>query len=86
MNNTRGTKREFIGTIVSNKMDKTVVVVAERLVKHRLYKKFVRRQHKFVAHDSDNKCGIGDRVLIMETRPMSKTKRWRVCRIVEKAV
>ena len=84
--NTRGTKRQVEGTIVSNKMDQTVVVVAERLVKHQLYKKFIRRQHKFVAHDSTNQCGIGDRVLITESRPLSKTKRWRVTRIVEKAV
>lgn len=85
MTNTRGTKRQVEGTIVSNKMDKTVVVVAERLVKHPLYKKFIRRQHKFVAHDNDNECGIGDRVLITESRPLSKTKRWRVSKIVEKA-
>ncbi|RJQ85178.1 MAG: 30S ribosomal protein S17 [Desulfobacteraceae bacterium] len=83
---TRGTRREVVGTIVSNKMDKTVVVVAERLVKHPLYKKFVRRQHKFVAHDSGNACGIGDRVLLAESRPLSKTKRWRVTRIIQKAV
>jgi small subunit ribosomal protein S17 len=82
----RGTKRQVTGTIVSNKMDKTVIVVAERLVKHPLYKKFIRRQHKFVAHDSDNQCGIGDLVLITESRPLSKTKRWRVSQIIQKAV
>ncbi len=86
MENTRGTKRQVIGTIVSNKMDKTVVVVSERLVKHPLYKKFIRRQHKYVAHDTANACSIGDRVLITESRPLSKTKRWRVSRIIEKAV
>ncbi|MBI5063120.1 MAG: 30S ribosomal protein S17 [Desulfatitalea sp.] len=86
MEKTRGTKRQVVGTIVSNKMDKTVVVVSERLVKHPLYKKFIRRQHKFVAHDTANACGIGDRVLITESRPLSKTKRWRVSRIIEKAV
>ncbi len=86
MMKTRGTRRQVTGTILSNKMDKTVVVVAERLVKHPLYKKYIRRQHKFVAHDKDNACQIGDKVLITETRPLSKTKRWRVSRIVEKAV
>ena len=84
--NTRGTKREVTGTIVSNKMDKTVVVVVERLVKHPLYKKYIRRQHKYMAHDKDNECNIGDRVLITQSRPLSKTKRWRVSRIIEKAV
>jgi small subunit ribosomal protein S17 len=82
----RGTKRQVIGTIVSNKMDKTVIVVAERLVKHSLYKKYIRRQHKYVAHDTENQCGIGDRVLLSEARPLSKTKRWRVTQILEKAV
>lgn len=86
MMKTRGTKRQVIGTIVSNKMDKTVVVVTERLVRHPFYKKYVRRQHKFMAHDTGNQCGIGDRVLISESRPLSKTKRWRVSRIIEKAV
>lgn len=86
MEKTRGTKRQVVGTIVSNKMDKTVVVVSERLVKHPMYKKFIRRQHKFVAHDTANTCGIGDRVIITESRPLSKTKRWRVSRIIEKAV
>ena len=84
--NTRGMKRQVTGTIVSNKMDRTVVVVVERLVKHPLYKKFIRRQHKYMAHDQDNECQIGDRVLITQSRPLSKTKRWRVSRIIEKAV
>ncbi len=84
--NTRGMKRQVTGTIVSNKMDRTVVVVVERLVKHPLYKKFIRRQHKYMAHDKDNECQIGDRVLITQSRPLSKTKRWRVSRIIEKAV
>lgn len=84
--NTRGMKRQVTGTIVSNKMDRTVVVVVERLVKHPLYKKFIRRQHKYMAHDQDNECQIGDRVLITQSRPLSKTKRWRVSRILEKAV
>ena len=79
-------KRQVNGIIVSNKMDKTVVVEVERLVKHPLYKKYIRRRNKFTAHDNDNACGIGDRVEITESRPLSKTKRWRVSRIIEKAV
>lgn len=82
----RGMNRQVIGTIVSNKMDKTVVVQIERLVKHPLYKKYIRRRNKFMAHDKENACQIGDTVLITETRPLSKTKRWRVSRILEKAV
>ncbi len=83
---TRGMKRQVTGIIVSNKMDKTVVVQVERLVKHPLYKKYIRRSNKFMAHDMDNACQIGDRVEISESRPLSKTKRWRVIRIIEKAV
>jgi len=86
MMNTRGMKRQVTGTIVSNKMDKTVVVMVERLVKHPLYKKYIRRQHKYMAHDKENECQIGDQVLITQSRPLSKTKRWRVSRIIEKAV
>jgi small subunit ribosomal protein S17 len=67
-------------------MDKTVTVVSERLVKHRLYKKYVRRRAKFAAHDEQNACRIGDRVLITESRPLSKTKKWRVSKIVQKAI
>ena len=74
------------GTVVSDKMDKTVVVLVERLVKHRLYQKYVRRRSKFAAHDEQNASHIGDRVLIVQTRPLSKTKKWRVRKIVEKAV
>jgi small subunit ribosomal protein S17 len=84
--NTRGIKRQVVGTIVSNKMEKTVVVQVERLVKHPLYKKYIRRRNKFMAHDTGNQCQIGDRVLITESRPLSKTKRWRVSRVLEKAV
>ena len=76
----------MVGTVVSNKMDKTVVVQVERLVKHRMYHKYVRRQAKFTAHDQSNDCQIGDKVKITESRPLSKTKRWRVSEIVEKAV
>jgi small subunit ribosomal protein S17 len=83
---TRGMKRQVTGIIVSNKMDRTVVVQSERLVKHPLYKKYIRRRNKFLAHDQDNACQIGDRVEISESRPLSKTKRWRVIRVIEKAV
>ena len=82
----RGIKRQVVGTVVSNKMDKTVVVLVERLVKHRLYKKYIRRRTKFAAHDGDNACQIGDKVQITESRPLSRTKRWRVSKIVEKAI
>jgi len=75
-----------IGTVVSDKMDKTVVVQVERLVKHRLYEKYIRRRAKFSAHDAENSCRIGDKVLITESRPLSKTKRWQVNQILEKAV
>ena len=83
---TRKVKRQLVGVVVSDKMDKTVTVRVERLVKHRLYHKYIRRSTKFSAHDENNACGIGDRVEITETRPLSRTKRWRVRKIVEKAV
>ncbi|BBO92586.1 30S ribosomal protein S17 [Desulfosarcina ovata] len=83
---TRGIKRQLIGTVVSDKMDKTAVVQVERLVKHPLYKKYIRRRNKFAAHDTDNSCNIGDKVMITESRPISKQKRWRVSEIIEKAV
>lgn len=73
------------GLVVSDKMDKTVVVVVEDRVKHPLYGKVMRRTSKLKAHDENNSCGIGDRVQIMETRPLSATKRWRVVEILEKA-
>ena len=76
----------MVGTVTSNKMDKTVVVQVERLVKHRMYHKYVRRRAKFSANDQDNNCQIGDKVMITESRPLSKAKRWRVSEIVEKAV
>jgi small subunit ribosomal protein S17 len=79
-------RRQLIGTVVSDKMDKTAVVQVERLVKHPLYKKYIRRRNKFAAHDKDNSCNIGDKVLITESRPISKLKRWRVTDIIEKAV
>ena len=80
----RGRVKVREGVVVSNKMDKTVVVVVQRLVKHPQYKKYVKRRAKYKAHDEQNRCGIGDRVVIAETRPLSKDKRWRVRSIVEK--
>lgn len=82
----RGTRRQLSGVVVSNKMDKTVIVLVERLVKHRFYQKYVRRRAKFAAHDEKNACQIGDKVCIMESRPLSKTKRWRVVDVLSKAV
>ena len=79
-------KRQMVGTVVSDKMDKTVVVLVERLVKHQLYKKYIRRRAKFAAHDENNMSRIGDKVLITLSKPLSKTKRWRVSQIIEKAV
>jgi small subunit ribosomal protein S17 len=73
------------GLVVSDKMDKTVVVSVEDRVKHPLYGKVIRRSEKLKAHDEQNQCGVGDRVLIMETRPLSATKRWRVVEILERA-
>jgi len=82
----RGKKRQVVGTVVSDKMDKSIVVLVERLVKHPLYHKYIRRRAKFAAHDKDNSCRIGDKVVITESRPISKTKKWRVSEIIEKAV
>jgi small subunit ribosomal protein S17 len=82
----RGLRKRQIGRVVSNKMDKTVVVSIERIVEHPVYKKYVRRRGKCVAHDAQNMCQMGDRVMIVETRPLSKTKRWRVREVLEKAL
>ena len=82
---TQGKKRQFTGTVVSNKMDKTVVVAVERLVKHQIYKKYIKRQKKYLAHDENNSCSIGDKVLITESRPLSRMKRWRMSAIMESA-
>ena len=82
----QGMRRQLVGTVVSNKMDKTVVVKVERLVKSKLYHKYIRRRAKFAAHDEGNACQIGDKVVITESRPLSRSKRWRVNKIVEKAV
>jgi len=82
----RGLRKTQTGIVISDKMDKTVVVQVDRLVKHPVYRKYVRRRAKFKAHDENNTCKKGDRVVISETRPVSKTKRWQVSQIVEKAV
>jgi small subunit ribosomal protein S17 len=82
---TRGFRKTREGLVVSDKMDKTVVVAVEDRVKHALYGKVIRRTSKYKAHDEQNACGVGDRVLLMETRPLSATKRWRVVEILEKA-
>ncbi len=81
----RKLRKERIGLVVSNKMEKSIVVQIERKVKHPKYGKFVRKSTKLVAHDEQNECGIGDTVKIMETRPLSKNKCWRLVEIVEKA-
>ncbi len=81
----RGMKRQVAGVVVSNQMNKTVIVAVERLVKHRIYQKYVKRQTKFAAHDETNSCQTGDTVQITESRPLSRTKRWRVSKIVKKA-
>ena len=83
--NTRAFRKTRIGQVVSDKMDKTIVVAIEDSVRHPLYKKTMKRTYKLKAHDENNECGIGDRVRIMETRPLSKDKRWRVVEIIEKA-
>ena len=81
----RNLRKTRVGIVVSDKMDKTVVVAIKDNVKHPLYKKIVKNTVKFKAHDEENTCGVGDRVLIMETRPLSKDKNWRVVEIIEKA-
>ncbi|HIG71106.1 MAG: 30S ribosomal protein S17 [Myxococcota bacterium] len=83
--NKRGSRRTLIGMVVSNKMDKTVVVRVERLVKDQRYKKFVRHYSRFMCHDESNDCSVGDRVQIIEHRPLSKRKRWKVQTTVAKA-
>ena len=86
MNNERTTSRKTrVGKVVSDKMDKTVVVIVEDRVAHKTYKKIIGRTYRLKAHDENNECGVGDIVRVMETRPMSKDKRWRVVEIVEKA-
>lgn len=81
----RNLRKERIGVVVSDKMNKSVVVLVERKFKHPMYGKFVKRSKKYMAHDENNVCGIGDTVKIMETRPLSKNKNWRLVEIIEKA-
>lgn len=78
-------RKRRVGVVVSDKMDKTVVVAIQDRVKHPLYKKIVKRTYKLKAHDERNECGVGDKVLVMETRPISREKRWRLVEIIEKA-
>ncbi|RME17277.1 MAG: 30S ribosomal protein S17 [Bacteroidetes bacterium] len=85
METTRKTRKTRIGVVTSNKMNKTIVVSITRKVKHPIYEKFVNKTTKFYAHDEKNECQIGDIVKIMETRPLSKLKRWRLVEIIEKA-
>ncbi len=86
MNKKRGMKRQLVGTVLSNKMDKTVTVGIERTIVHPIYRKYIKRRAKYAAHDEQNACAIGDRVLIIASKPISKMKRWRVSQIIEKAV
>ena len=81
----RNLRKTRVGKVVSDKMDKTIVVAIEDNVKHPLYKKIVKRTYKLKAHDENNECNIGDRVKVLETRPLSKDKRWRLVEIIEKA-
>ena len=79
-------RKTRVGIVVSNKMEKTITVQLERKMKHPLYTRVIKRRSKLYAHDEQNVCGIGDKVLVMETRPLSKLKRWRLVKVVEKAV
>ena len=81
----KGNKRTIKGVVISSKMDKTIVVKAERLVKHPVFHKYVRKHVKYKAHDEQNQCKLGDTVVIIESRPLSKEKRWRMLEILEKA-
>ncbi|MBN1990071.1 MAG: 30S ribosomal protein S17 [Bacteroidales bacterium] len=85
MENTRNLRKERVGVVVSNKMQKSIVVAVKRKVKHPIYGKFVNRTTKFYAHDEENTCNLGDVVRIMETRPLSKNKCWRLVEIIERA-
>ncbi|MDI6785557.1 MAG: 30S ribosomal protein S17 [bacterium] len=78
----RGNRKVRVGEVISNKMDKTVIVSVKRLVKDSLYKKYIRKSTKYYAHDEENKCSVGNKVKIMETRPLSKTKRWRIVEVI----
>ncbi len=81
----RALRKTRVGTVVSDKMDKTIVIAIEDHVKHPTYGKIIKRTVKLHAHDENNECGVGDKVLVMETRPLSRTKRWRLVEIIEKA-
>ena len=83
--NTRAFRKTRVGQVVSDKMDKTIVVAIEDSVQHKLYKKIVKRTYKLKAHDENNECGVGDTVRVMECRPLSKDKRWRLVEIIKKA-
>jgi small subunit ribosomal protein S17 len=85
MNNPRGLRKERSGLVVSDRMQKTVVVLVERTVVHPKYKKYLRRRTKVKAHDESNQCHVGDRVMIVESRPLSRDKRWRVSKVLERA-
>ena len=85
MEDTRNTRRERVGVVVSNSMDKSIVIVVKQKVKHPIYGKFVSKTSRFMAHDEENSCKVGDTVKISETRPMSKNKRWRLVEIIERA-
>ena len=80
----RGSRKSLAGTVVSNKMEKTALVLVERLTKHKIYGKYIRRHKKYMAHDPQNNCRIGDKVRIVESRPISKRKRWQVMEILSK--
>lgn len=84
--NYKGNRRTLTGLVISDKADKTIVVRVETLVKHPLLKKYIRRRKKFMAHDPENTCGIGDKVQIVESRPISRRKRWHLVKVLEKAV
>ncbi len=86
MTTVRGNRKTRVGIVISDKMDKTVVVKVDHLVKHPVYKKYIKRRITFKAHDEQNTCTVGDKVLIVETRPLSRDKRWRVREILEKNV
>ena len=85
METTRNTRRERIGVVVSNSMEKSIVITVNQKVKHPIYGKFVNKTSRFMAHDEENSCNVGDTVKISETRPLSKNKRWRLIEIIERA-
>lgn len=85
MSQERNLRKQRVGIVSSNKMDKSIAVVVERQLRHPIYGKFVKKSKKFIAHDEKNECNVGDKVRIMETRPLSKRKRWRLIEVIEKA-